>query len=75
MDDIFFVIKKTELEELFNLDTISFKDIKDKLLDQKVEIEALKEEIREIKADREENYTPKSINYYIDLGLRESDFH
>ena len=75
MSDIFFVIKKTELEELFNLDTISFKDIKDKLLDQKVEIEALKEEIREIKADREENYTPKSINYYIDLGLRESDFH
>lgn len=75
MDDIFFVIKKTELEELFNLDTISFKDIKDKLLDQKVEIEVLKEEIREIKADREENYTPKSINYYIDLGLRESDFH
>ena len=63
------------MEELFNLDTISFKDIKDKLLDQKVEIEALKEEIREIKADREENYTPKSINYYIDLGLRESDFH
>lgn len=75
MDDIFFVIKKTELEELFNLDTISFKDIKDKLLDQKVEIDALKEEIREIKADREENYTPNSINYYIDLGLRESDFH
>lgn len=75
MSDIFFVIKKTELEELFNLDTISFKDIKDKLLDQKVEIEALKEEIREIKEDREENYTQKSINYYIDLGLRESDFH
>lgn len=75
MSDVFFVIKKTELEELFNSDTISFKDIKDKLLDQKVEIEGLKEEIREIKADREENYTPKSINYYIDLGLRESDFH
>lgn len=75
MSDIFFVIKKTELEEVFNLDTISFKDIKDKLLDQKVEIEALKEEIREIKADREENYTPNTINYYIDLGLRESDFH
>lgn len=75
MSDVFFVIKKTELEELFNSDTISFKDIKDKLLDQKVEIEGLKEEIREIKADREENYTQKSINYYIDLGLRESDFH
>lgn len=75
MSEVFFVIKKTELEELFNSDTISFKDIKDKLLDQKVEIEELKEEIREIKADREENYTQKSINYYIDLGLRESDFH
>lgn len=75
MSDVFFVIKKTELEELFNSDTISFKDIKDKLLDQKVEIEELREEIIEIKADREENYTQKSINYYIDLGLRESDFH
>lgn len=75
MEDVFFVIKKTELEELFNSDTISFKDIKDKLLDQKVEIEGLKEEIREIKADREENYTPNPINHYIDLGLRESDFH
>lgn len=75
MSEVFFVIKKTELEDLFNSDTISFKDIKDKLLDQKVEIEELREEIREIKADREENYTQKSINYYIDLGLRESDFH
>lgn len=75
MSDVFFVIKKTELEELFNSDTISFKDIKDKLLDQKVEIEELKEEIREIKADREENYTPNPTNYYMDLGLRENEFH
>ena len=75
MSDVFFVIKKTELEELFNSDTISFKDIKDKLLDQKVEIEELKEEIREIKADREENYTQNPTNYYIELDLREREFH
>lgn len=75
MSDVFFVIKKTELEELFNTDTISLNDIKNKLLDQKVKIEELEEEIREIKSDREENYEPKAINYYIDLGLRESDFH
>lgn len=75
MEDVFFLIKKTELEDLFDSDTISLNDIKNKLLDQKVKIEELEEEIIELKQDREENYEPKSINYYIDLGLRENDFH
>lgn len=38
-------------------------------------IEYLEEKIEDIKQDMSENYTPNPTNYYIDLGLRESDFH
>lgn len=82
MENVFIDIASKKINKLFWSTSVSLDAILEKLEDLMVEndtltekVEDLEEEIREIKADREENYTPNSINYYIDLGLRESDFH
>lgn len=82
MENVFIDIASRKINKLFFQTSVSLDELLKKIEDLMVEndtliekVEDLEEEIKEIKADREENYTPKSINYYIDLGLRESDFH
>lgn len=82
MENVFIDIASKKINKLFFQTNVSLDALLEKLEDLMVEndtltekIKDLEEEIREIKADREENYTPNPINHYIDLGLRESDFH
>lgn len=82
MENVFIDIASKKINKLFFQTSVSLDALLEKLEDLMVEndtliekVENLEEEIKDIKADREENYTPKPTNYYIDLGLRESDFH
>lgn len=82
MENVFIDIASKKINKLFWSTSVSLDALLEKLEDLMVEndtliekVENLEEEIKEIKADREENYTPKPINHYINLGLSESDFH
>ena len=84
---MFYELNNEEYEKMKKISNITYTDyftkannisaeaMKIALFDLLIEYEKIEEKIQDLKDDREENYTPKSINYYIDLGLRESDFH
>ena len=53
-----------EIKDLFNV-------IKDLIVEYNVLKEKLEDEIR----DKEENYESKKVDYYVNYGLSERDFH